>query len=74
MNIVIGVRDSARELHLDIDTGEAGLVARIEEAVSQSTLLDLTDSKGQRYLIPARSLAFVHISDQQERRVGFAVN
>ena len=46
MNIVIGVGDSARELHLDIDTDEAGLIARIEEAVSQSTLLDLTDSKG----------------------------
>ena len=34
MNIVIGVRDSARELPLEIDIDEAALVRTIEHAIA----------------------------------------
>ncbi|WP_115727757.1 DUF3107 domain-containing protein [Actinomyces culturomici] len=73
MNIIIGVRGSARELSLDLDLERDDLAARVEKAVADQSVLDLVDAKGQRYLVPARSIGYVQIGEQVERRVGFAI-
>ncbi|MDY5601771.1 MAG: DUF3107 domain-containing protein [Schaalia hyovaginalis] len=48
-------------------------MSRVNTAVQSLSVLDLTDDKGQRYLVPARSIAYVQIGEQIERRVGFAI-
>lgn len=74
MEIFIGIRDNTRQLALDVDMSESELVSKVDEAlVSANGLLDLTDSKGQRLLVPARALGYVQIASKTERRVGFAI-
>lgn len=74
MNVVLGLRGSAREITLELDLDSDALSARVGEAVASQSVLDLTDSKGQRYLVPARAIAYVQIGAQTERRVGFAID
>ena len=74
MNIVIGVRDSARELPLEIDIDEAALVRTIEHVIASSGVVSLTDVKGDRVLVPAAAIAYVQIAHKSDRRVGFAVS
>ncbi len=73
MNITIGIRSSARDISIDLDIEREELVSRVHAAVQSLSVLDLTDNKGQQYLIPARSIAYVQIGEQIERRVGFAL-
>ncbi|MCM3899382.1 MULTISPECIES: DUF3107 domain-containing protein [Actinomycetes] len=74
MEIFIGIRDNTRQLALDVDMSESELVSKVNEAlVSANGLLDLTDSKGQRLLVPTRALGYVQIASKTERRVGFAI-
>ena len=54
---------------------ESELMAKVHEALAAPDgVLDLTDSKGQRTLVPAHALAYVQIASKTERRVGFAIH
>ena len=68
MNIIVGVRESTRELHLELD-----LTAKVAQALTGDSFLDLTDADGARYLVPGRALTFVQIADEPKRRVGFMI-
>ena len=75
MEIFIGIRDNTRQLGLDVDMTESELMAKVHEALAAPHgVLDLTDSKGQRTLVPAHALACVQIASKTERRVGFAIH
>ena len=75
MEIFIGIRDNTRQLGLDVDMSENELMAKVNEALaSPHGVLDLTDTKGQRPLVPAHPLGSVQIADKTERRVGFAIH
>ena len=75
MEIFIGIRDNTRQLGLDVDMTESELMAKGHEALAAPDgVLDLTDSKGQRTLVPAHALAYVQIASTTERRVGFAIH
>ncbi|AKU65253.1 hypothetical protein ADJ76_05400 [Schaalia meyeri] len=73
MEIFIGIRGGARQLSLDVNLTEEQLISRVDEAVSQNALLHLTDTKGQRILVPAHAIGYVQIASKAERRVGFAI-
>ncbi len=54
---------------------ENELMAKVNEALaSDHGVLDLTDTKGQRTLVPAHALGYVQIANKTERRVGFAIH
>lgn len=75
MEIFIGIRDNTRQLGLDVDMTESELMTKVNEALAAPDgVLDLTDSKGQRTLVPAHALAYVQIASKTERRVGFAIH
>ena len=75
MEILIGIRGNKNLLGLDLDMSENELMAKVNEALaSDHGVLDLTDTKGQRTLVPAHALAYVQIADKTERRVGFALH
>ena len=75
MEIFIGIRGNTRQLGFDIDMSENELMAKVNEALAAPHgVLDLTDSKGQRTLVPAHALAYVQIASKTERRVGFALH
>ncbi len=75
MEILIGIRGNKNLLGFDIDMSENELMAKVNEALaSDHGVLDLTDTKGQRTLVPANALGYVQIASKTERRVGFAIH
>ena len=75
MEIFIGIRGNKNLLGFDVDMSENELIAKVNEALaSDHGVLDLTDTKGPRTLVPAHALAYVQIAAKTERRVGFAIH
>ena len=75
MEILIGIRGNKNLLGFDVDMSENELIAKVNEALaSDHGVLDLTDTKGQRTLVPAHALGYVQIANKTERRVGFAIH
>ena len=75
MEILIGIRGNKNLLGFDVDMSENELMAKVNEALaSDHGVLDLTDTKGQRTLVPAHALGYVQIASKTERRVGFAIH
>lgn len=73
MNIIVGVRESSRELHLELDLTADELTTKVAQALTGDSFLDLTDTEGARYLVPGHALTFVQIADEPKRRVGFMI-
>ncbi|MFV0425905.1 MAG: DUF3107 domain-containing protein [Beutenbergiaceae bacterium] len=77
MEITIGVRDVPRELSVEINGEADEVVTQVSEALKRAAagdagaVLDLTDERGNRVLVPASSLGYVQIGAQEPRRVGF---
>lgn len=75
MEIFIGIRGNTRLLGFDVDMSENELMAKLNEVLpSTQGVLDLTDTKGQRTLVPAHAIGFVQIPAETKRRVGFAIH
>ena len=75
MEILIGIRGNKNLLGLDLDMSENELMAKVNEALASAHgVLDLTDTKGQRTLVPAHAIGYVQIAAKTERRVGFAIH
>ena len=74
MNITIGIKASPRELALEVNLSEDEFFAQVSEALRAQTPLLLTDTKGEKTLIPAQAISFVRVTAQQSHRVGFAIH
>ncbi|MDO4258313.1 MAG: DUF3107 domain-containing protein [Actinomycetaceae bacterium] len=73
MNVTIGLRDSSRELRLDLDLEEKDLLRKISNALVDGSPIDLVDSEGSKYLIAAPAVTFVQIAADRQRHVGFSL-
>jgi hypothetical protein len=74
VDVRIGVTNTPREIEVELAEGTDGeaLAQQIEHAISESTVLWLTDRKGRRIGVPAAKLAYVELdAGSPERRVGF---
>lgn len=72
MDIRIGIANSPREIAFE----SAQTSAEVEKAVSAALESDakfvkLIDAKGNVYLVPSASLAYLEIGSEESRRVGF---
>ncbi|EFG48347.1 hypothetical protein HMPREF0183_0315 [Brevibacterium mcbrellneri ATCC 49030] len=73
MEIKIGIRQSNRELTVDVDATVEDITAQINEAISQGTVLSLKDAKSRTVLVPAQALAYVEVGSETAHRVGFGI-
>ena len=72
MEVKIGVQHANRELVLESEQSPEEVQELVAEALAGKTgLLQLTDEKGRRVLIPADRLAYVEIGEVSIRKVGF---
>lgn len=71
MDIRIGIQHSARELSFETSQSADEIEAAVSAALTQQSVLRLTDSKGSVYLVPAATLAYVEVGTEEARRVGF---
>ena len=74
MNITIGIKASPRELDLEINLSEDEFFAQVSEALRAQTPLLLTDTKGEKTLIPAPANSCARVTAQHSHRVGFAIH
>lgn len=72
MDIKIGIKHSNRELSFESSASAQEIKAKVQQAVdSEAKLISLTDSKGNEYLVPTKSLGYIEIGAEETRRVGF---
>ena len=72
MEVKIGVQHANRELVLESEQTPEEVEKAVAEALAGKTgLLQLTDEKGRKVLIPADRLAYVEIGEVSIRKVGF---
>jgi len=72
VEVKIGVQHANRELVLESEQTPEEVQELVAEALTgKSNLLQLTDEKGRRVLIPADRLAYVEIGEVSTRKVGF---
>jgi hypothetical protein len=72
VEVKIGVQNTARELSLESTQTPDEVEAAVSAAFTGKTgVLQLTDEKGRRVMVPTATLAYVEIADAHDRRVGF---
>ena len=71
MEVRIGVQNSVREIVIDTVESVDSLNQKIDQALSNGAVLQLTDEKGRVVMIPAATIAYVDIAASEARRVGF---
>ncbi|TDO35668.1 uncharacterized protein DUF3107 [Kribbella sp. VKM Ac-2527] len=72
MEVKIGVQHANRELVLESEQTPEEVEATVAAALAGKTnLLQLTDEKGRRIIVPADRLAYVEIGEVSIRKVGF---
>jgi hypothetical protein len=72
VDVRIGIQNSPRELGFESSQTAAEIQQAVDTALSgQSAVLNLSDSKGNVFVIPAAALAYVEIGSEESRRIGF---
>lgn len=76
MDVRIGVTQTPREIEIEIADGDRDkIVKEIEAAMADDDkVLWLTDRRGRTVGIPSAKVAYIEISPNEERRVGFAAS
>jgi hypothetical protein len=72
VEIKIGVQYATRELVLEMNKTVEEISAGLQQALGTTGgVLDLTDERGRRVLVPGDKIAFIEIGEPEVRRVGF---
>ncbi|MEJ3405873.1 DUF3107 domain-containing protein [Rathayibacter sp. YIM 133350] len=72
MEIRIGIQNTPREISFETRQGADEIEKAVGAALSGETaFLKLVDEKGDAYIVPTSTLAYVEIGSAETRRVGF---
>lgn len=72
VDIRIGIANSPREINFESSQTSSEVEKTVSDALeSSSKFVRLTDIKGNVYLVPTESLAYLEIGSEESRRVGF---
>jgi len=72
VDIRIGIANSPREIAFESSQTSSEVEKIVSDAISsEAKLVKLTDGKGNTYVVPIASLAYLEIGSEESRRVGF---
>lgn len=71
VEITIGVQNLTREIVVETDASAEEVAAAVAKALDGGTVLDLTDHRGRRVIVPTATIGYVEIGAEEQRRVGF---
>jgi hypothetical protein len=72
MDIKIGIKHSSRELSFETEQSPEAIEKAVSGAMDAGAkMISLSDSKGNKFLIPTEALAYLEIGAEEARRVGF---
>jgi hypothetical protein len=71
MEVKIGVQHAPRELVVETTDSAEDIQAALDRALSDNSTLAISDARGRRVLVPARTIAYVEIGGGVSGQVGF---
>ncbi len=72
MDIRIGIANSPREISFESSQSSADVEKVVADALAaDAKYVRLADAKGNVYVVPTASLAYLEIGSEESRRVGF---
>lgn len=71
MEIKVGIQNVNREVVLEVRESAAEIEKAVLEAIKDASMLSLTDEHGRKVFIPAATIGYVDIGEENSRRVGF---
>ncbi|GAB3297101.1 DUF3107 family protein [Epidermidibacterium keratini] len=72
MDVKIGVLHSPRELTVDTEQTPDEVREQVSKVLGDDDqVLELTDRRGRRIIVPVKRIAYVEIGEGDGRRVGF---
>ncbi|KHK98405.1 ATP-binding protein [Microbacterium mangrovi] len=72
MEIRIGIANTGRELNFETNDSADTVRKSVGDALeSAAAHVSFTDNKGNSYIVPTASLAYVELGTEDVRRVGF---
>ncbi|MCY7401638.1 MAG: DUF3107 domain-containing protein [Nocardioides sp.] len=71
MEVKIGIQHAAREVVVDTNDDREAIIEKVTAAVSDDSVLSLTDLKGRTVVIPGSKVAYVEIGGGTAGAVGF---
>ena len=72
VDIRIGIANSPREISFESSQTSADVEKVVSDALtSDAKYVKLADGKGNVYVVPTASLAYLEIGSEESRRVGF---
>lgn len=72
MEIRIGIVNTGRELNFETNDSAEAVKKTVTAALdAAATHIELSDTKGNAYIVPTAGVAFVEIGTEESRRVGF---
>ena len=72
MEIRIGIANSGRELSFETNESSDAVKRSVATALDDSaTYVTFVDVKGNSYVVPTVSLAYIEIGTEESRRIGF---
>lgn len=72
MEIKVGILHVNREIVMESAESSAELEEELREALKSGGLLTLTDDRGRKVLIPAQTVGYIDIGEENARHVGFS--
>ncbi|MFC2577228.1 MAG: DUF3107 domain-containing protein [Rothia dentocariosa] len=73
MEIKIGIRHISREVTLETKESVETIRTKVADAITNGSLLEITDDKGAITLVPGEQIGYVELGSEDKRRVGFGV-
>lgn len=71
VEIKIGILNVTREVSIDSTLSGEEVSQRLADAIASNGVLDLSDDKGRRVIIPAQSIGYIDLGPENARKVGF---
>lgn len=71
MEVRIGITDVAREVSITTDTSADDVIKALAGARESGGMLELTDEKGRRLVVPADRVGYLDLGAPDSRPVGF---
>lgn len=71
MEVKIGVQHANREIVFESSESRDDVLAAVQKAIGDGSLLELMDAKGRTVVVPSDRLAYVEVGEEGPRRAGF---
>jgi hypothetical protein len=71
VEIKVGIQHVTREITVESSATAEEVEQELLRALSDETILTLTDAKGRKVLVPADKIAYVDLGQEHARPVGF---